>query len=92
MVYQVKPAITIKLKTRTVHCLIDVVHALHLGNVMQSPTTRSGKSASMVGGQSVCYRKFCTGVGRTLKGLGHAILGNFSIDQVVIELLTEITK
>ena len=26
-----------------------------------------------------------------LKGLGHAILGNFSIDQVVIEL-TEITK
>ena len=27
----------------------------------------------------------------SLKGLGHAILGNFSIDQVVIEL-TEITK
>ena len=27
----------------------------------------------------------------TLKGLGHAILGNFSIDQMVIEL-TEITK
>ena len=27
----------------------------------------------------------------TLKGLDHAILGNFSIDQVVIEL-TEITK
>ena len=26
-----------------------------------------------------------------LKGLGHAILGNFSIDQVVIELI-EITK
>ena len=26
----------------------------------------------------------------TVKGLGHAILGNFSIDQVVIEL-TEIT-
>ena len=26
-----------------------------------------------------------------LKGLGHAILGNFSIDQMVIEL-TEITK
>jgi len=26
-----------------------------------------------------------------LKGLGHAILGNFSIDEVVIEL-TEITK
>ena len=26
-----------------------------------------------------------------LKGLGHAILGNFSIDQVVVEL-TEITK
>ena len=29
--------------------------------------------------------------GATLKGLGRAILGNFSIDQVVIEL-TEITK
>ena len=29
--------------------------------------------------------------GRGLKGLGHAILGNFSIDQMVIEL-TEITK
>ena len=29
--------------------------------------------------------------GSNLKGLGHAILGNFSIDQVVIEL-TEITK
>ena len=56
MVYQVKPAITIKLKTRAVHCLIDVVHALHLGHVMQSPTTRSGKSASMVGAQSACYR------------------------------------
>ena len=28
---------------------------------------------------------------RMLKGLGHAILGNFSIDQVVIEL-TEIRK
>ena len=27
----------------------------------------------------------------SLKGLGHAILGNFSIDQVGIEL-TEITK
>ena len=27
----------------------------------------------------------------SLKGLGHAILGNFSIDQMVIEL-TEITK
>ena len=30
-------------------------------------------------------------LGLSLKGLGHAILGNFSIDQVVIEL-TEITK
>ena len=29
--------------------------------------------------------------GSNLKGQGHAILGNFSIDQVVIEL-TEITK
>ena len=28
---------------------------------------------------------------QSLKGLGHAILGNFSIDQVVIEL-TEIKK
>ena len=28
---------------------------------------------------------------RSLRGLGHAILGNFSIDQVIIEL-TEITK
>lgn len=65
-VYQVKPAITIKLKTRTVHRLIDVVHALHLGNVIQSPTTQSGKSASMVGGQSICYRWFFTRVGRTL--------------------------
>ena len=30
-------------------------------------------------------------VGQCLKGLGHAILGNFSIDQMAIEL-TEITK
>ena len=32
-----------------------------------------------------------TAVDAILKGLGHAILGNFSIDQMVIEL-TEITK
>ena len=39
------------------------------------------------------YIKTCGGgvLAYRLKGLGHAILGNFSIDQMVIEL-TEITK
>ena len=42
--------------------------------------------------KSSVYRAFLLAfVLIVLKGLGHAILGNFSIDQMVIEL-TEITK
>ena len=39
----------------------------------------------------VCTNTFLPTLEASVKGLGHAILGNFSIDQVVIEL-TEITK
>ena len=50
MVYPVRPAIIIKLKTRSVHRSISAAHALHLGSVIQSLTIHGGKSASMVGG------------------------------------------
>lgn len=50
MVYPVRPAIIIKLKTSSVHRSISAARAPHLGSVTQSLTTHGGKSASLVGG------------------------------------------
>ena len=55
MVYQVKPVITIKLKTRNAHHSTSVVPVLHSESVIQSQITQSGKSASMVGGPSAYF-------------------------------------